>query len=298
MRRPTLLLLCCLLLAACVPDRGRDFTYTAPMQMPAKPQDTARIVLYRVDPGRPQPRALLNNVSLGNIRNDSYLIRDVAPGSYELRLEEAGSRNAMAETLLQRAELQAGGEWFIEVAVKEFDCSRPTYIDPVNTGGLAAGMAGAGISLLSTVIAPALVRCNDEVNLRPVWPHVGHWQINSLLQRDGAKPLADTVPTTTTLPVSGINWRKFDAALRQHFTANSSKLPDSEGRDNSLLKDWSLRGEAKDTDSGFEIDVALDYLRIDESNLSGRPIRRLVRYTVLRQGDAVSIAGWQPGNTP
>jgi hypothetical protein len=280
------------------------------MQMPAKPADTARIVVFRhATPSRllpvsqPRPLLLLDNVVLGEAGDDVLYIRDVAPGEHEITMiipTSAGGTDPKIEIATRRATINAGGEWFLEAHLSYYNCSGTRPIRPHDYTGIPAVTAGSlVISFASIAAAMATTSCQTNLQLRPKWPKFGHEDIYPLLAKTGAEPLVATETPDRQLPNSGLSWASVERLIRNHFNDNSALYKpyiDKSGRGNLLFRDALLISEVRNPgDAGYTVAVTVEYLHVDEESIAGLYVKRPVRYTLRRVDGVLKITGWTDG---
>ncbi|WP_341897284.1 hypothetical protein [Ferrovibrio terrae] len=292
-------------LAACRTTKER--VAVEAMQMPPRPDGTVRLVLYRtdnvIDARAPIPVVAVNGETVGALADETLIIRDVPPGELEitLSLREADKHSKYTvQTATLRADLNAGGEWFVETQISE-PCkagTRPKNFSSVPTGLWQTDLVLTSMSAISLALAHATMECGAIYNLNPTWPK-STWNLNPLLKKYGAEPLKPVIAPDITLPNSGLSWRAAEEAIRIHFDGNNVEyIPyiDAAGRGNLLLKDIALVSEARNTDGTFAIAVSVEYLHVDEDTIAGRHVKRPLHYS-LRQDDGVlKVTSWADTN--
>lgn len=274
------------------------------MEMPPKPAGTARIVLYRIDEATgsraPVPVIAINGETVGDMDDETLFIRDVTPGAQEvaLTLHDGDRRDGMViEPPVLRAELNAGGEWYIETVVKE-PCktgTRPVNLMSVPTGTWQGDAVLSGLSLVSAALAYATMECGAIYQLSPTWPQ-STWNINPLLAQNGAKPVEPV--QDRALERSGLSWRATEQVIREHFFSRiddyKPKLS-GDGPDNLLLKTINLVAEeAGSSDVIAIVTVNIGFLQIDEATIAGRHAQKRLRYSLRRDGTALAVVEWTP----
>lgn len=302
-------------LAGCVPQDRVIITpgtspWAPPMQMPAKPADTARIVVFRhATPSRllpvsqPRPMILLDNVVLGEASDDVLYIRDVAPGEHDVTMiipTSAGGADPKIEIATRRATINAGGEWFLEAHLSYYNCSGSRPIRPYDTGVPAVTAGSLVISFASIAAAMATTSCQTNLQLRPKWPTFGHEEIYPLLAKTGAEPLMTVEAPDRQLPNSGLSSSSVERLIRNHFNDNAALYKpymDKSGRGNLLFRDLVLLSESHNTgNAGYHVTVAIEYLHVDEETVAGLYVKRPLRYTLRREDGVLKIASWTDGN--
>jgi hypothetical protein len=274
------------------------------MQMPPKPEGTARIVLYRTDAvtdaRAPAPVVAVNGETVGELPDDSLIIRDVAPGELEvtLALPEASKRDKYTiRTGLLRATLNAGGEWFVETVVAE-PCKRGTRLVDPHPSNLSLDIVPPILRLTSMTLEAATTECGGLYDLNPAWPK-STWNLNPLLKKYGAEPARHEPLPDIHLPQSNLHWHVAERAIRSHFEGNGAAyIPylDPSGRDNLLLKEITLIREVLNTDGNIGILVNVEYLHVSHETIAGRYVKRPLRYSLHREGESVTVVSWTDPN--
>lgn len=282
-------------LAGCVTNSSRSPDAVPAMQMPAKPANTGRVVLFRLDsPNSKEGISLrLNSENLGDIGEQSLTIRDVTPGEY--RIATVRADGSELESLVAR--IDTGDEWYIETEVTRRNCTGIRPVGQTRTGVLEAdAVLGAG-ALLVNLAALATTRCETVTKLSPAWPQTARWRLNPLLQKAGASPQAYTEASGEPVPQSDLPWRDAERAIRYHFEANGEKYKpfvDAAGRGSLVLKDIRLTGgNDSATTNAYDLPVELEYLHVDEDTLVGKYVRRPIRYVLRRDSDVVAVDSWR-----
>jgi hypothetical protein len=274
------------------------------MQMPAKPEGTARIVLYRTDAvtdaRAPAPVVTLNGEMVGELPDDSLIIRDVAPGELEitLALPEASRRDKYSvRTASLRATLNAGGEWFVETVVAE-PCKRGARLVDPHPNNLSLDIVPPIVRLASMTLEAATTECGGLYYLNPTWPK-STWNLNPLLKKYGAEPARHEPLPDIHLPQSNLHWQVAERAIRADVEGNSAAyIPylDPSGRDNLLLKDITLVREELNTDGSLGILVDVEYLHVSQETIAGRYVKRPLHYSLRRDGEVITVASWRDVN--
>ncbi|WP_341913937.1 hypothetical protein [Ferrovibrio terrae] len=273
------------------------------MQMPSRPEGTARLVLYRtdsvIDARAPIPVVAVNGETVGTLADETLIIRDVPPGELEitLSLREADQRSKYTvQTATLRADLNAGGEWFVEAQISE-PCkagTRPRNFSSVPTGLWQTDLMLTSMSAVSLAVAHATMECGAIYNLNPTWPK-STWNLNPLLKKYGAEPMQHTPLPDVHLPQSDLHWHVAERAIRSHFEGNNVEyIPflDPSGRDNLLLKDITLVREERNADGTIGILVDVEYLHVSHETIAGRYVKRPLRYTLEPGEPAPKVARW------
>lgn len=301
MRRGVFLVVILAALGGCRSMKPDDTTPA--MQMPPRPADTARIVLFRKDAmtGAPSlaPIISLDGEALGEIGDETLYIRDVPPGVHRITLamaDEARRDTVTIDPPLLVADINAGGEWYVETVFNN-PCkagTRPVNLGSSATGDIAADAAFSVISMASVALAYATMKCEAIYVPRGVWPQAA-WDINPLLAKAGAKP-AVTEPDRT-LPQSGLSWHLITEAIRTDISSHEDdyKAVLLAKKDNSLLVQdiGFVSDDASSTPKQPRLTVTFDYLEVDAEILAGQHARRRLHYTLTRDGDTLAVAGWQ-----
>ncbi|MFC3675512.1 hypothetical protein [Ferrovibrio xuzhouensis] len=288
-------------LGGCQTMKPKDAT--PDMQMPPKPADTARIVLFRKDAmtGAPStaPVVSLDGEALGEIDDETLFIRDVPPGVHRITLAMAAGAahdNVEIDPPLLIADINAGGEWYIETVLTQ-PCSagtRPVNLMSAPTGTIVGDAALAGISLASAALARATLSCREVYVSQPSWP-LSTWNLNPLLAKAGAKPAEPAADRT--LPQSGLSWTAVSEKIQDDVTSHDDDYKSRFGfgeHTNLLVQEIGfVSDDASGTPKRPRITVTLDYLQVDQETLVGQHARRRLQYTLTRDGDTLAVASWQ-----
>jgi len=277
------------------------------MQMPAKPEATARIVVFQhgdrarlLPASQPKPILLLNDTVVGEVGPDALYIQDVPPGDYRVMMAiqtSNGQSGPKIESVTKHATLNAGGEWFLEAGINYYNCSG---VRPVNPGTFGPNILTAGsivISFASLAAALATTSCSADLQLRPKWPTFGHQDIYPLLAKNGAPLLEPTPPRPDIqLPHSGLSSAHVERLIRNHFNDNSAQYKiylDKQGRGNLLLRDVTLVSDgAFSTDGACTVAVSVEYLHVDEDTVAGRYVKRPLLYSLRWDDGILKVASW------
>lgn len=267
--------------------------------MPDKPPGTARVVLFRNDAvhGRraPVPVLGLNGQTVGELLDESLIIRDVPPGAQEVTLtlrEEDRRDGIVIDPPVLRAELNAGGEWYVETLITE-PCAagtKPVDYSGIPTGTWQGNAVLSGLSLMSAALAHATMKCGAIYQLTPVWPQ-STWHLNPLLAKQGAKPLEPVADSN--LPQSGLSWRAVESAISNHFALNRDDYKphrESDTGPHLYYQDAVLISE----DANNTVVVDIGYLQVMEPALAGQRRSLRIRYLLKADDDRLVVTEWQP----
>ncbi len=296
-----LLLLPLLLQAACQTTSPQPPPPVSPMQMPAKAEGVARIVVFRSDSRRygfnlssqPTLSLSLNGQDIGAIENGAYIIRDLPPGEQTVTLTAAAGSGTgqQAKSISHRADINADGEWYIRSRITSYDCKQTPFVSSDGTP------LGTTVMLISVATALASMHCATHVAFEPMWPHGARRQLDPLLANAGARPLAESLPPDRPLPRSGWSWRAVDAALRAHFEREAAAILDAGGRGNAMLESWALLEEHPgDADGAYDLSVELRFMRLTDDTLAGLSARRQARYSMAQSGGRLTVTAWKAGD--
>jgi hypothetical protein len=302
-------------IAGCTPPPDRVIitsgtsAWAPPMQMPAKPEATARIVVFQhgdrarlLPASQPKPVLLLNDRVVGEIGEDALYIQDVPPGEQRITMAirtSEGKADSKIEAVTHQANVNAGGEWFLEAGIKYYDCSGVRAVNPGNFGSNVITAGSIVASFASLAASLATTTCAADLQLRPKWPTFGHQEIYPLLAKYGASPLVASDQPDSRLPNSGLSWQLVQRVIRRHIDANKAEYTtyiDKSGRGNLLLRDIAVLAENRGNDATYNVSVAVEYLHVDEQTMAGTHVKRPLRYALRADGDWLTVVSWADVN--